>query len=149
MARGGPPLNIAGCNPKFCTPDGNGGFRNFVNPTATTLGDQYNFQPLNYLLTPSTRINLFSNGHYDITKNVHVFYEGQFNSRKSTQQLAEEPVQLALAEAPMSKDNAFNPFGQDIVDYNRRLVEFGPRTFNQEVNTVRMVVGLNGSIDEA
>jgi iron complex outermembrane receptor protein len=148
MPSGGPPLNIAGCNTKFCTPDGNGGFRNFVNPTATTLGDQYNFQPLNYLLTPSTRINLFSNGRYDITKNVHVFYEGQFNARKSTQQLAEEPVQLALAEAPISKDNAFNHLGEDVVDYNRRLVEFGPRTFDQDVNTTRLVVGLNGTIPE-
>jgi iron complex outermembrane recepter protein len=148
MPNGGPPLNIAGCNTKYCTADNNGGFRNFVQPTATSLGDQYNFQPLNYLLTPSNRVNLFSNGRYDITKNTHVFFEGQFNSRKSTQQLAEEPVPLALFGTPISADSIYNPFGQDVVDYNRRLVEFGPRTFNQEVNTTRLVVGLNGTIDE-
>ena len=39
-----------------------------TSPTATSFGDNYNFQPLNYLFTPSTRVNLFSNGHYDITK---------------------------------------------------------------------------------
>jgi outer membrane receptor protein involved in Fe transport len=148
MPNGGPPLNIVGCNTKYCTADGNSGFRNFRNATATDLGDQYNFQPLNYLLTPSSRVNLFSNGHYDITKNSHVFFEGQFNSRKSTQQLAEEPVQLALFGTPISADSMYNPFHQDVVDYNRRLVEFGPRTFNQEVNTTRLVVGLNGTIDE-
>ncbi len=148
MPNGGPPLNIAGCNTKYCTADGNSGFRNFVQPTTASLGDQYNFQPLNYLLTPSNRVNLFSNGHYDITKNSHVFFEGQFNSRKSTQQLAEEPVQLALTGTPISADSLYNTFGRDVVDYNRRLVEFGPRTFNQEVNTTRLVVGLNGTLDE-
>jgi iron complex outermembrane receptor protein len=99
-------------------------------------------------LTPSTRVNLFSNGRYDITKNTHVFFEGQFNSRKSQQQLAEEPVQLSLFGTPISSDSMYNPFGADVVDYNRRLVEFGPRSSTQEINTTRLVVGLNGSLDE-
>jgi len=148
MPNGGPPLSIPGCTTKFCTADGNGGFRNFNAATATSFGDNYNFQPLNYLFTPSNRVNLFSNGHYDITKNTHVFYEAQFNSRKSTQQLAEEPVTLGLFGTPISKDSIYNPFGQDVVDYNRRLVEFGPRTSKQDVNTTRLVVGLNGAIAE-
>jgi outer membrane receptor protein involved in Fe transport len=143
---GSPALTIPGCSTKYCTADGNGGFRNFMLPTATSFGDNYNFQPLNYLFTPSTRVNLFSNGHYDITKNTHVFFEGQFNSRKSTQQLAEEPATLGLFGTPISKDSIYNPIGQDVVDYNRRLVEFGPRTFNQDVNTTRLVVGLNGNV---
>ena len=148
MPNGGSPISITGCNTKYCTPDGNGGFRNFKLPTATDFGDNYNFQPLNYLFTPSTRVNLFSNGHYDITKNTHVFFEGQFNSRKSTQQLAEEPIQLALFGLTISKASIYNPLGQDVIDYNRRLKEFGPRTFNQGVNTTRLVFGLNGNIDE-
>jgi outer membrane receptor protein involved in Fe transport len=155
---GGPPLDILGCHPNtdpalgpvnpYCTAAANGGYRSYILPTATNLGDNYNFQPLNYLFTPSTRVNLFSNGHYDVTKNTHVFFEGQFNSRKSTQQLAEEPATLGLFGTPISKDSIYNPFGQDVVDYNRRLVEFGPRQFNQDVNTTRMVVGLNGNIAE-
>jgi iron complex outermembrane recepter protein len=149
---GGPALTIAGCNPDpsfpYCTADGSGGFRNFVKPTSTSFGDNYNFQPLNYVFTPSTRVNLFSNGHYDLTKNIHVFFEGQFNSRKSSQQLAETPATLGLFGTPISKDSIYNSTGQDIRDYNRRLVEFGPRQFNQEVNTNRMVVGLNGTMPE-
>ncbi len=144
----GPPISIPGCNTQFCTADGNGGFRNFIQPSGSSLGDNYNFQTLNYLLTPSTRINLFSNGHYDITKNVHGFFEGQFNSRKSEQQLAEEPISTTLFDIPISKDNIYNPFGQDIVDYDRRLTEFGVRSASQEVNTTRLVVGLNGNVAE-
>jgi outer membrane receptor protein involved in Fe transport len=145
---GGPPLNIVGCNTQFCTADGNGGFRNFLQPSGANLGDNYNFQTLNYLLTPSTRINLFSNGHYDITRNLHGFYEGQFNSRKSTQQLAEEPISTSLTDTPISKDSLYNSFGQDVVDYSRRLTEFGVRTAGQDVNTTRLVVGLTGNVSE-
>ena len=145
---GGPKLTIPGCTTKYCTADGNGGFRNFMNPTATDFGDNYNFQPLNYLFTPSQRVNLFSNGHYDISKNTHVFYEGQFNSRKSSQQLAESPATLGLFGTPISAQSIYNPFGQNIVDYNRRLVEFGPRQFKQDVNTTRLVVGLDGAVAE-
>jgi outer membrane receptor protein involved in Fe transport len=148
----GAPLTIPGCSPDptfpYCTADGNGGFRNFMKPSATSFGDNYNFQPLNYLFTPSTRVNLFSNGHYDITKHTHVFFEGQFNLRKSQQQLAETPVQLSLFRTPISKNSIYNELGQDVVDYNRRLTEFGPRIFSQEVNTSRMVFGLDGSLPE-
>ena len=141
-------LNVPGCTTRFCTSDSHGGFRNFLDPSDTELGDNYNFQPLNYLLTPSNRVNLFSNGHYDITKNTHVFFEGQFNSRKSTQQLASEPVNLVTSRAPISRNSIYNPLGADVIDYRRRLVEFGPRTFNQDVNTTRLVVGLNGTAAE-
>ncbi|HMG22528.1 MAG TPA: TonB-dependent receptor, partial [Kofleriaceae bacterium] len=160
----GKELSIPGCMPTgptkdaegnvtdpgnpYCTADGTGGFRSYKNASATSLGDNYNFQPLNYILTPSNRVNLFSNGHYDITKNTHVFFEGQFNSRSSEQQLAEEPVDIGLFGTPISATNAYNPFGADIFDYRRRLTEFGPRTFKQNVNTTRLVVGLNGALPE-
>ncbi|HET9626065.1 MAG TPA: TonB-dependent receptor [Kofleriaceae bacterium] len=145
---GAPNVIVPGCTTQFCTADGKGGFRNFINPTATSFGDNYNFQTLNYLFTPSTRINLFSNGNYELSKYVHAFFEGQFNSRKSAQQLAEEPAQLGLFGTPISADNAYNPFHTDIVSYNRRLTEFGTRNADQSVQTSRIVVGLNGNIPE-
>jgi hypothetical protein len=137
-----------GCTSDICTADKNGTFRNFVDPTGTSFGDAYNFQTLNYLLTPSTRVNLFSNGSYELSKNTQGFYEASFNSRKSTQQLAEEPLITSSKKIIISKDSVGNPFGADVADYNRRLVEFGPRTGNQDVDTNRVVVGLKGSIDE-
>ncbi len=133
----------------YCTSDGTGGFRNFNLPTSDSFGDNYNFQPLNYLVTPSTRVNLFSNGHFDVTKSVHAFYEGQFNSRRSTQQLAEEPVNFTqLTNVKIDKASYYNTIGEDITEYARRLTEFGPRIFQQEVNSERLVVGLNGTIPD-
>jgi len=142
-----------GCTADICTADvaHPGAFRDFVNPTATSFGDAYNFQTLNYLVTPSTRVNLFSNGAYELSKNTSAFYEASFNSRKSTQQLAEEPlITSGVGEngVVVSKDSIYNPFGADVLDYNRRLVEFGVRAFNQNIDTSRVVVGLKGSIDE-
>jgi outer membrane receptor protein involved in Fe transport len=151
--KGLPAGTVPGCTSRFCTFDptlggGAGGFRNFVAPMGNSLGDNYNFQPLNYLYTPSQRINLFSTGHYDITKNTRVFYEALYQNRKSDQQLAEEPLFAGLYGTPISAQSIYNPFGQDITNYNRRLVEFGPRTFKQDIDTKRSVVGVDGKFDE-
>ncbi|HEU4733846.1 MAG TPA: TonB-dependent receptor [Kofleriaceae bacterium] len=143
----------AGCTADVCTADVNhpGTFRNFVDPTATMFGDAYNFQTLNYVVTPSSRVNLFGNGSYELAKNTQGFFEASFNSRKSNQQLAEEPLitsQTGNSGIAISKDSIYNPFGADVTDYNRRLTEFGVRTADQDIATTRLVVGAKGSIDE-
>jgi outer membrane receptor protein involved in Fe transport len=145
---GGNPVMIPGCTARYCTADGQGGFRDFVSPTETELGDNYNFQPINYLYTPSSRINVFTTGHYDLAEHLQSFFEVSYNKRFSEQQLAEEPLFTGLYGTPISANSIYNPFGVDIVDYNRRLTEFGPRTFKQNVDTVRAVVGLGGDFDE-
>ncbi|HEY5947429.1 MAG TPA: TonB-dependent receptor [Kofleriaceae bacterium] len=145
---GGTPVTIPGCTARYCTADGNGGFRDFISPTEDAFGDNYNFQPINYLYTPSSRVNVFSTGHYDLLKHLQSFFEVSYNKRMSEQQLAEEPIFTGLYGTPIAADNLYNPFGVDIVDYNRRLTEFGPRTFKQNVDTVRTVVGVTGDFDE-
>jgi iron complex outermembrane recepter protein len=145
---GGTPFTVPGCTAQFCTADGSGGFRNFEPATATSFGDNYNFQTLNYVFTPSARINLFSNGNYELTDNVHGFFEAQFNGRSSKQQLAESPISVGSFGSPISKDSVYNPLGVDITDYSRRLQEFGTRNFDQNITTSRIVVGLNGAIPE-
>jgi len=140
---------VPGCTSQLCTADPNTmGFRNYNPPTSTQFNDAYNFQTLNYLVTPSDRVNLFGTGSYELSKNTQAFFEAQFNSRKSQQQLAEEPVALAQFGVAISKDSIYNPFGADVTDYNRRLVEFGPRQASQDVDTTRLVVGVKGALDE-
>lgn len=147
-ANAGMPLMVPGCTSRYCTADGNGGFRDFVSPTETSFGDNYNFQPINYLYTPSSRVNVFATGHYDLTKEVKSFFEVSYNKRMSEQQLAEEPLFTGLYGTPISADNIYNPFGADVFDYNRRLTEFGPRTFSQNIDSVRAVVGVAGKFDD-
>jgi outer membrane receptor protein involved in Fe transport len=74
-------LTVPGCTTRFCTSNEMGGFRNYIDPTETAFNDAYNFQTLNYLFTPSKRVNLFANGHYNITKNISTFFEAMYNDR--------------------------------------------------------------------
>jgi iron complex outermembrane recepter protein len=108
--------------------------------------DYYNFQPENYLYTPSERYNVFSQGSYKITDGVRAFFEGSYLNRKSDQRLAPEP--FSAARAPISNLSVYNPTGYTLRGYNRRLVEFGPRRSIQNVDTFRMVAGLDGELPE-
>jgi outer membrane receptor protein involved in Fe transport len=147
-SNGGTPITVPGCTAMNCTADGHGGFRDYVDPTETMLGDDYNYQGINYLFTPSSHINVFSTGHYDLSKNLKAFFEASYNRRSSEQQLAEEPIYTYDFGTTISGQSIYNPLGVDIVDYSRRLTQFGPRSFSQDIGTFRTVVGLDGKFDD-
>jgi iron complex outermembrane receptor protein len=134
------PLNICGVNVTFCTPDGRGGFRPFIAP-----GDLYNFQPFNFLYTPSSRFNAYSAGTFRIAPELTGFFQMSFLRRESSQQLASDPFNSFV---PISRNNIFNPFGGDVLSYSRRLEEFGPRRFAQGVDAFRVVTGMKGALPD-
>ncbi|TMQ20116.1 MAG: TonB-dependent receptor [Deltaproteobacteria bacterium] len=132
------PINVCGAGVQYCTSDGAGGWRPFVTPD-----DLYNFQPVNYLYTPSSRYNLYSSGSYKLRPGIGTFFEGSYMNRKSDQQLASEPFSNAVT---ISKDSMYNRIGGDILGYQRRLDEFGPRSSVQNINNFRLVGGFQGTI---
>jgi outer membrane receptor protein involved in Fe transport len=132
------PVNLCGATEQYCTLDGAGGYRPFVSPD-----DLYNYQPINYLYTPSARYNLYSSGAYKLTPEVETFFEGSYMNRTSDQQLAPEPFSNTV---PISAASMYNPLGGTILGYQRRLEEFGPRRALQSVNTFRLVGGFQGTI---
>jgi outer membrane receptor protein involved in Fe transport len=135
-------VDVCGVGEGLCTNDTiNGGFR----PLADT--DVYNFQPVNYLLTPSSRYNVYSTGTYKLTPEVTTFFEASYLRRTSDQQLAPEPLVLN-GGLNISKDSIYNPFDLDLYGYNRRLEEFGPRRTLQNNGTFRMVGGAQGVIPD-
>src|SRR6185503_16748304 len=133
-------LELCGAGVQYCTIDGSGGYRPFLTPD-----DLYNFQPINYLYTPSARYNLYSAGSYKVRPEISTFFEGSYMNRKSDQQLAPEPFSNAV---PISKSSIYNPTGGDILGYQRRLDEFGPRRSSQSINTFRLVGGFKGKVPE-
>jgi outer membrane receptor protein involved in Fe transport len=133
------PRDVCGAGVDFCTSDGNGGFRPFED------SDLYNPQPANYLYTPSSRYNVYSAGTYRLLPHASTFFEASYLNRTSDQQLAPTPFSSA---ATISKDSMYNPLKADVLDYQRRLEEFGPRRFLQGVDTFRIVAGLQGAIPE-
>ncbi len=135
---GVPDGDTALCGAAACKPNGSGGWVPFSSP-----GDLYNYQPSNYLFTPSQRYNIFAKGTYDLTKSAKVFFEGLYINRTSDQKLAPEPF---IAAVPISADSIYNNTGGDVYDYRRRLEEFGPRRSLQNIDTSRLVAGIGGKI---
>jgi iron complex outermembrane recepter protein len=125
-------------------------FRPFRSGSLPPGGDLYNFQPSNYDVTPNRRVNLFSTGELKLSESVPVkaFFESSFTHRESAYQLAPEPLIIGAGglEVTISKDNYYNPFGQDFTQYTKRTVEFGPRHQSQTADTFRVVGGLNGQL---
>ena len=119
--------------------------------------DRFNFAPDNYLLTPQERTNIFTQGTYDVTDDIRLAVEASFNNRSSNQLLAPTPLFLGLvgsnlaANVGVGANNPFNPFGVELAASSwllgRRLIEAGPRIFNQEVDSYRFSVGLEGSFE--
>ena len=123
----------------------------------TGPNDLYNFAPDNYLLTPQERRSLFANGSLDITDNVRFKVTTTYNERESEQLLAAMPIVLGTGpgantqsrQISISADNIYNPFGQTVSRIQRRAVETGGRSFNQNVATFAFDGGFEGTLDIA
>jgi len=118
-------------------PDSPDGFRQYGGTV-----DNFNFAPLNYLLTPQERRSLFASGSLDITDDIRFKVTTTYNQRLSEQLLAAMPIVLGVPAAGtngedvfVSADNLYNPYGQDVNWIQRRIVETGGRSFRQSIDT--------------
>lgn len=127
-----------------------------------TGADRFNFARYNMLLTPSERNAIFAQTRYKVSDSVTWYMRGLYNTRKSVNQAAPEPIFLGpgagtggLADSVgVDVTNPYNPFGftlnPDPANGNfillaRRPVEGGPRIFEQQVDTTYFATGLEGS----
>jgi outer membrane receptor protein involved in Fe transport len=126
-------------------PNSAAGWRRFNGAGTSDLGtgDLYNYQPANYLVTPSERYNVVSTGDYELKDDqLTVYYEASYTNRRSDQLLAAEPVSTATEGIVVSADNMYNPFGRNFSSMQRRIIETGGRNFLQDVDTFRVVTGV-------
>jgi outer membrane receptor protein involved in Fe transport len=96
------------------------------------------------------------NGHYDLTNNIRFVAEGFFSNRNSQQLLRPEPI---LGDAIATVVNGVTVFpgfivpsnapgnttGEDITAF-LTPIQFGPRTYDQTSNTLRLRTGFEGDI---
>lgn len=118
------------------------------NPTGFSFfgGDTYNFNPLNYIRTPSTALNAFVSGNYQVTDGIDASVEVLYSKRRSKQDLAPVPLGNGAQVTyglTIPGTNPFNVFGEDI-RYRKRMLDVGPRLFDQESDTIRLVGSLSG-----
>ncbi|WP_108946146.1 TonB-dependent receptor [Shewanella halifaxensis] len=120
-----------------------------------TDADRYNYAKDSFLSTPMERINLSMAGTYELSDSILFFSEAMYSKRWSDQQMAPQPIwnsapwiyQPKSAGGWMTDD--LLPWVEDgeEVSYGRRMVESGSRDFSQVVDTVRVVVGLEGEFE--
>ncbi|MGX5173431.1 TonB-dependent receptor plug domain-containing protein [Aliikangiella sp. IMCC44653] len=121
--------------------------------------DTYNYAPVNYMQTPYKKINVFMEGTMEIADNVTLYSETRINKRTSRQELAAVPYDTRFDPAykgttpsgdafnGVSRDNFYNPFGEDVVRSRRRMLE-GGRSFEQDIMRFQQVFGVEGELGE-
>ncbi len=139
------------------TPLSNCQWRQFSgNATAGKGGDLYNYALQNYLITPARRYSVYTQGDRKLGDYVRAFYEGVYVNRQSGQTLAPEPLIIGPGGVTdpggnlvaISQDNFYNPFGKDFTSAAMRLNGFGNRRDAQEVESFRVVGGLDGTFPD-
>ncbi|HET6912297.1 MAG TPA: TonB-dependent receptor [Rhodanobacteraceae bacterium] len=78
-----------------------------------TGADAYNYQVLNYDLTPQERANAFFKGDYQLTDNVQAYVEYFHNKTTSSYAIAPIPFDANSDGITISKNSIYNPFGVD------------------------------------
>ncbi len=131
-------------------------FRRFVSYTFDGSGssDRYNFAPVNYLLQPISRFNVYGQGTLRLTDHINANVQAVYVKRDSNQQLAEVPLTMAVtggngpqwAFAPTA-GSVFNPFGQNLRSANFRSIAVGPRKPYYDNDNTAITLSLDGSFD--
>lgn len=101
---------------------------------AYTLNDRENPEVFNYLMQPSERWYIYSQGHYDLTNNVSFHFTTTYQHRDSNQVIV--PTAFSLGETGHDTQNGLNigvaanapgnPFGVDLVPYSAASSQFLP-----------------------
>jgi iron complex outermembrane receptor protein len=131
-----------------------------------TDADRFNFAPFNYIEIPLKRYGVFANIVQEIAGDTHFRVKAVWNRRESINQAAPIPLGIgpavgngnSLDTITVSGSNPFNPFpGVDLIpndgrpggNYSRiqrRVIEAGPRHFEQTVKTYYGSATLDGRL---
>ncbi len=148
--------NVIGPQGIFFAPEGWRAYR---------TSDGFNDRPYNNLQLPLERIQGAILGHFDITNDITVFWEGSYARSRVNSTLGALPMsssgfipgfQLDLRNPylpPSLRDflsTNLDPDGNGLVplNINRRVLESGPRTSDQTRDFWRGVVGLRGGLTD-
>lgn len=126
--------------------------------------DSYNYNPVNYLQTPSKRryASMFANytlGEFGFLGEVNSFAEASYVQTTGNRLIAPEPLAPLIffgSPAPYSPNNYYNqkmgPKDSNgdayvIDDWRRRMLETGGRANERDYKTFRTAVGFNGALN--
>ncbi|WP_226876979.1 TonB-dependent receptor [Microbulbifer hainanensis] len=134
---------IALNNGTVVTNDGQDSYRNWNQE------DRYDYSEYTSAVVPSERQSVYIEGNLDLDENSLFFVEAMGVGTRSETTLAPTPVftRFDNGDLTISADNIYNPFGQDILDVRKRVLELGPRKQNNQTKTLRFNTGFKGQWD--
>lgn len=111
--------------------------------------DRYDYREYTSAVVPSQRHSAYLEGNLDLGENTLAFVEamGIRTSAKTT--MAPTPVftRFDNGDLTIAADNVYNPFGEEVVDVRKRVLELGPRIQKNRTETWRLNSGLKGMWD--
>lgn len=121
----------------------NGGYRNW------TQEDRYDYSEYTSALVPSERQSAYLEGNLDLAEDTLLFVEAMAIRTSARTTMAPTPVftRFDNGDLTIAADNIYNPFGQDITDVRKRVLELGPRIQKNRTETWRLNSGLKGMWD--
>ncbi|WP_236250590.1 TonB-dependent receptor [Microbulbifer sp. ALW1] len=114
-----------------------------------TLDDLYNFREYTSALVPSERQSFYLAGNHLLSEEVEAFAEIMAVRTRSESTMAPTPVftRFDNGDLTIAADQIHNPFGEEITDVRKRVLELGPRVQNNGTDTWRVNTGFKGVVD--
>jgi len=108
--------------------------------------DLFNYQAFTTAVVPIERLSVYTNASYDFNEQVTGFVELSYTDTEATAILAPTPVFTAFEQEPLSvaADARYNPFGAELHDVRRRLIEFPERQQRNESEVMRFSMVVEG-----
>ncbi|WP_165728830.1 MULTISPECIES: TonB-dependent receptor [unclassified Pseudoalteromonas] len=113
----------------------------------------YDFTTSSYAQTPNELYSLFTSFDKELDSDTTFNVDLMYTRRESNQQLAPQPASIDLSTSSLDStytDSFRDADTGDLVDsleYRRRMVDAGPRIYEQETDTYRVSVALQGLLD--
>jgi iron complex outermembrane receptor protein len=115
--------------------------------------DNYNYQPLNLIMTPVERGSAFSKTNYKINDDVEAYATVTANHTHSGYQIAPLPFDSLVDNVVISKNSIYNPFGIDFggssganPDFTERLTSLGNRQSDTSTDSAIINGGVKGNL---
>ncbi|QTE88386.1 TonB-dependent receptor plug domain-containing protein [Shewanella algae] len=121
----------------------------------------YDYTQDSWFQTPSKRYSLFANMIQELGNELVLTGDILYTKRKSDQQMAAQPADIMLGvcgQTGIDPDRCIT-LDQSMLDagikadktgrvnYRRRTNDVGPRIYNQDIDTLRASIGLQGTLD--
>jgi iron complex outermembrane receptor protein len=113
----------------------------------------YNFQERTGLFPKEENLSLFSRLGFSLFDHLEAYLEASFFRQDMEVEAAPTPAffRQDMGDSPqgtlvMPAGNPYNPFGVDLTDLRWRIVQAGNRINDMEVETPRILLGLEGNL---